>query len=210
MFARFFVDRPVFATVLSRGDHHRGPGRLREAAGRPVSGDRPADHVRHRQLPRRQRQGRRRHRRRADRAGSQRRRKHDLHVVAEHQRRPDDPRRHLQAGDQSGPGPGAGAEPRGRRRGQAARRGEAPGRDHEEEVPEHPPLHQPALREGDGPRDRQGPIHLTTSCTSATTRPSTSRTSWPASPASATSSSLARATTACASGWTRRSWRPAT
>ena len=35
-----------------RGDHHRGPGRPREAADCPVPGDRPAHHLRHGRLSR--------------------------------------------------------------------------------------------------------------------------------------------------------------
>ena len=147
------------------GDRHRRPGRPGEAAGCAVPRDRPADDHGHGVLSRRQRQGRGRHRGHADRAGSQRRREHDLHVVALHQRRPDDPRRHLQAGHQPGHGPGAGAEPRRRRRGQAARGSQTPGRDHQEEVAQHPAVRQPDLGEGDRPGDRRGALQVTTSST---------------------------------------------
>ena len=62
-----------------------------------------------------------------------------------HQRRPDDPGRHVRAGHQPRHGPGAGAEPRRDRRGQAARGGQAAGRHDEEEVAEHPAVRQPDL-----------------------------------------------------------------
>ena len=61
----------------------------RSAAGRPVSRDRAADHLRARVLSGRERRRCRRHRGHADRAGDQRRREHALHVRAMQQRRPD-------------------------------------------------------------------------------------------------------------------------
>ena len=65
-------------------------------------------------LSRRQRPGRGRHRGRADRAAGQRRRGHDVHVVAVHQRRHLHADGHVQARHRPEHGPGAGAEPRRR------------------------------------------------------------------------------------------------
>ena len=87
------------------------------------------------------------------------------------------PGRHVQARHRSEHGPGAGAEPRVDRRGQAARGSQAPGRDDEEEVAGHPAVRQPDLA-------RQ--VATTSSILSATTRRSRSRTPWPACRASAT------------------------
>ena len=82
MISRFFIDRPIFATVLSVVITLIGGISLLYPAGRPV----PADHAARRehldQLSRRQRPGRGRHGRRAHRATGQRRRGHALHVVA--------------------------------------------------------------------------------------------------------------------------------
>ena len=60
------------------------------------------------------------------------------------------------------------------------------------------------------PKTEQGALQVRPALPEQLRHASTSRTSWPASPASATSPSSARATTACASGSTRRSWRPGT
>ena len=87
MISRFFIDRPIFATVLSVVITLDRRDRAAFPAGRPV----PADHAARRehldQLSRRQRPGRGRHGRRAHRAAGQRRRGHALHVVAIGQRR---------------------------------------------------------------------------------------------------------------------------
>ena len=144
--SHFFIDRPIFATVLSIVIVIVGGVALTQLPDRAVPGGRAADRPGHRDLPRRQRQDRRRHRRHADRAGGQRRREHALHVVALHQRRPDDSRRHVRAGHQPGHGPGAGAEPR-RRSPQAKLPEEVKRhrRDDQEEVAEHPAVRQPDL-----------------------------------------------------------------
>ena len=92
-------------------DHAGRRDRAVHAAARAVSADHAADGAGRLQLPRRQRPGRGRDRGRADRAAGQRRREHDLHVVAVHQRRLLQPDRDLQAGRRPEPGPGAGAEP---------------------------------------------------------------------------------------------------
>ena len=80
-FAHFFVDRPIFASVLSIVIVLVGAHRLCRAAGRAVSRDRAADDRRARLLSGRQCRDRRRDRRDADRAGDQRRRGHALHVL---------------------------------------------------------------------------------------------------------------------------------
>ena len=59
-----------------------------------------------------------------------------------HERRPDEPGRDLRAGDEPGYGPGAGAEPRVDRAGQVARRSQAHRRDDQEEVAEHPAVRE--------------------------------------------------------------------
>ena len=123
MLARFFIDRPVLAWVIS--DRHR-PARGHRGgllADRRVSGDHAADRPGDRQLPRGQRPGRGRHGGRADRAAGRRRRRDAVHVVAEQQRRLVHPGRDLRAGHQREHGPGAGAEPRRHRRADAPRRG---------------------------------------------------------------------------------------
>ena len=68
-------------------DHAGRRARAVEPADRDVSADRAADGQRDLPVSRRQRPGGRRDRGRADRAAGQRRREHDVHVVAVHQRR---------------------------------------------------------------------------------------------------------------------------
>ena len=82
------LHRPPGLRERHRDRHH--PVRRRRpvpAAGRAVPGDHAADGRGQHQLPRRQRQGRRRHRRRPDRAAGQRRREHDVHVLDQFGRR---------------------------------------------------------------------------------------------------------------------------
>ena len=144
--SRFFIDRPIFAAVLSIvitiGGRGGGLRRLPVAQYPEIT---PPTVQVSCVYPGRQRQGRGRHGGRADRAAGQRRREHALHVVAVHQRRRLQPDRHLQAGHRPGHGPGAGAEPRGDGHADAARRGQADRRDHEEEVAEHHAGGQPVL-----------------------------------------------------------------
>ena len=85
--------------------------RCRHAAVAQYPGDHAADGRGLGVLPGRQRQGRRRHRRRADRAAGQRRREHAVHVVAMHQRRHVHAHRHVPPGRRPEHGPGARAEP---------------------------------------------------------------------------------------------------
>ena len=115
-------DRPRRDPLLHRssdfrhgdfGGLHAGRRRGRvHAAGGAVSRRHAADGAGDRLLSRRQRPDRAGHRGRADRRAGQRRRGHDLHVVAIHQRRRLQPDRDLQARHRLGHGPGAGAEPR--------------------------------------------------------------------------------------------------
>ena len=152
MLARFFIDRPVLAWVISivivlLGRDRRGP-----AADRPVPGDHAADRPRRGHLPRGQRPGGRRHGGGPHRAAGQRRREHALHVVAEQQRRLVHPGRDLRAGDRPQHGPGPGAEPRRHRPADAARRGQGHRRDRQEAVAGHPARRQPVFRGRPGDR----------------------------------------------------------
>ena len=112
VFSTFFIDRPIFAAVLSIVITLAGGVAvftLPLAQYPPITPPTVAGRL---QLPRRQRPGRRRGRRRADRAAGQRRRGHAVHVLAVHQRRHLHPDRHVRARRRPEHGPGAGAEPR--------------------------------------------------------------------------------------------------
>ena len=97
MFSKFFIDRPIFASVLSIIITLAGGIAVCHAADRAVSRDHAADGRGLGHLSRRQRPGGGRHRGRADRAAGQRRREHAVHVVAVHQRRHLHADRHLPA-----------------------------------------------------------------------------------------------------------------
>ncbi len=127
-FSHAFIERPIFATVLALRARHRRRHRLFRPADRPISRDRAAHHRGAGELSGRRRQDGRRNGRDADRAGDQRRREHDLHVVLFDGRRQRLDHRHLQARHQPRYGAGAGAEPRRHRDAAPARRGEAPRR----------------------------------------------------------------------------------
>ena len=86
-FGHFFVDRPIFASVISIVLVIVGLVALRRPADRAVSGDRAADHRGDGAVSRRQRRDDRRDGRRAAGAADQRRRGHDLHELARHRRR---------------------------------------------------------------------------------------------------------------------------
>ena len=79
--SRFFIDRPIFAGVLSVLIFLAGLHRAARAADLGVSRSRAAVGGRARAVSRRQPEGHRRDRRRAARAGDQRRRGHALHVT---------------------------------------------------------------------------------------------------------------------------------
>ena len=111
--SRFFIDRPIFAGVLSLADRRRR--RCWRCAALPISEYPevvPPTVVVRAHLSRRQPEGDRRDRGDAARAADQRRRGHALHVLAGDDRRRDDADRHLQARHRSRQGAGAGAEPR--------------------------------------------------------------------------------------------------
>ena len=198
---RFFIDRPIFAWVISIVIVLVGAVAVVPAAGRAVPRHHAADRAGHRQLPRGQRPGGRRQRGRPHRAAGQRRRAHDVHVVAMHQRRQLHPHRHLRDRHRPQHGPGAGAEPRVPGHGPVAHAGADPGRQRQEEVarafcwrstcisPErHLRRPLPEQLRHDPDQGRAAPP----------------ATAWATSPISAS------ATTACASGSTRRKWRRAT
>ena len=128
-FAHFFVNRPIFAAVLSIVLADRRRHRLHAASGRAISRDRAADHRGARLLSGRRRRDGRRDRGDADRTGDQRRRAHALHVVLFLRRRLDVAHHHLPPGHRSRRGAGAGPEPRLDRRTAPAGRG-APARHH--------------------------------------------------------------------------------
>ena len=145
MISHFFIDRPIFASVLSIvvvAGGRRG-GLL--AAGGPVSRRDPADGAGHGAVPGRQCPDRPRHGRRADRGAGQRRREHDVHVLAVHQRRRVYADGDLPAGHGFGHGPGPGAEPR--LAGPAGDPGPGPARgdQRQEDVAEHDDDRQPRL-----------------------------------------------------------------
>ncbi len=126
--------------------HHAGGRRGRvHAAGGAVSRRDAAHGAGDGRLSGRQRPDRARHRGRADRGAGQRRRGHDVHVVALHQRRRLQPDRDLQAGHGLGHGPGAGAEPR--LAGPAGHPGPGPERGHQrqEDVAQHADDREPDL-----------------------------------------------------------------
>ena len=199
MLSNFFIDRPIFATVLSIVIVILGGGHVPPVADCPVPGGcasrRPG--VCHLSWGKRQDGGR--DRGHAHRAGNQRRRADALHVVPLHQRRPDVSRRHVRGGHQPGHGAGAGAEPRVDRASQTAGGSQTARRDHQEEVAGDPAVRQldfarrelrPALPEQFRVDDRQG----------RSGPPQGRRRREPSS---------ARATTACGFGSTRTSWRTA-
>ena len=143
MFSRFFIDRPILASVpsilitllglvavftLPVAQYRRSP-RRRSASTAPIPAPAP---------------GGLRHRGRADRAAGQRRRGHALHVVAVQQRRHLSVDGDLQGGHQSEHGAGAGAESRRAGHADVARHRQAGGRNGEEAL---------ARPDADGPSD---------------------------------------------------------
>ena len=200
MISHFFIDRPIFAAVLSIVITLTGGIALCLAADRAVSPDHAAGGAGLDQLPGRQRPGRGRHGGGADRAAGQRRPGHALHVVADGQRRLLHADRHLRPRHRPEHGPGHGAEPRDAGHAAAAELGAEAGHHHPQEDARHPddrqlllagrPLRRP-LPEQLRHDQRQG---------RAAARRRASR----------TSPTWASATTASAPGSTRRSWRRAT
>ena len=200
MISRFFIDRPIFATVLSVVITLIGGIALLFLPIAQYPRITPPGVVDLHQLPRRQRPGSRRHGGRPDRAAGQRRAGHALHVVADGQRRHLFADRHVRHRHRPEDGPGHGAEPRRPGHAAAADAGAEPGHHDPQEDARHPDDRQLLLARRTA----------TTTSTSATTPRSTSRTNCCASRASRTSTTRASATTASAPGSTRRSWRRAT
>ena len=128
-FSRFFIDRPIFAGVLSLLILLGGPDRAAPAADLGISRGRAALGGGARAVPGREPEGDRRDRGHAARGGDQRRRGHALHVQPGDHRRRDDADRHLQARHRPRQGAAAGAEPRLAGRAAPAR-GSAPPRRH--------------------------------------------------------------------------------
>ena len=86
--SHFFIDRPIFAAVVSIVIVILGAVSFLAPAGRAISRDRAAGHQRLRPVSRRQRRSRRLDRGGADRGADQRRREHALRVVELDGRRP--------------------------------------------------------------------------------------------------------------------------
>ncbi|MCY1171934.1 hypothetical protein D9M73_120590 [compost metagenome] len=127
------------------GHHHCRADRLSRPAGVAISRHRAADRHGQRGLSRCLGRDGRGNRRRADRAGNQRRRQHAVPVVAIDRRRQIDDHRHLQDRHQSRCSAGAGAEPR-RGCGAASARGcAAPGRRHAQDQPRLPDGGEPGF-----------------------------------------------------------------
>ena len=143
--SRFFIDRPIFAAVLSIVITLAGGISMWSLPVAQYPDITPPTVEVSAYYPGANCAGRRRHGRRADRAAGQRRREHDVHVVAVHQRRQLHPDGHVQARRRPEHGPGAGAEPRVAGRADPARPGQAPRRGGEEEVAQHPDDRQRVL-----------------------------------------------------------------
>ncbi len=130
--SHFFIDRPIFASVVSVVFIILGRRRVHAAAGRPISGNRAAHHQRDRAVSRRQRRSRGLDRGRSDRGADQRRREHALPVLELDRGWPLHHRGHLRSRHQSRHRAGAGAEPRRDRAAAPACR-RAPGRCHRDQ-----------------------------------------------------------------------------
>ena len=131
-FSHFFVDRPIFAAVISIVITLIGGLAYFALAGGAVSGGGAAHRRGLRQLSRRLGRGRRRDRGDAARAADQRRREHALHGLPVDRRRQRPDHHHLRARHRPRRGAGAGPEPGVDRRAAAARGG-APARHHDQE-----------------------------------------------------------------------------
>ena len=189
MIAKFFIERPIFANVIAVLTIILGLVALGQAAGRAIPQHRAADRAGHRALSRRQRFDGRARRGAAHRAEGQRRRRHDLHVVDEHERRHLHAHGDLQDRHRRRQGADPGAEP-GQQRAAGAALGRAdPGRADRQALDLDP-------------RDRGAELATaaTTACSCRTMPPSIWSTSSPASTASAASRCSGRANTPCGSG----------
>ena len=193
-FSQFFVRRPIFAGVLSAIIFIAGALSLRLLPISEYPEVVPPTVVVRANYPGRQPAGHRGDRRRAARAGDQRRREHALHVVDIDGRRPNDAHGHVRARHRPRQVAGAGAEPRRADLAEAARsHAAARRRDREGDARSHDGrahgLARPPLRHALSRQLRE----LARSATSSR-----------GSMASARLACSARATTRCASGSTRK------
>ena len=130
MISRFFIDRPIFATVLSIVITLTGAIALFFLPIAQYPRITPPGGAGLDQLPGGQRPGGGRHGGRADRAAGQRRPGHAVHVLADGQRRLVHADGHVRHRHRSEHGPGHGAEPRGAGHAAVADPGAEPG-DHD-------------------------------------------------------------------------------
>ena len=137
MFSRFFIDRPIFATVLSVVITLGGADCVLPAPADAISAGDAADGASPLHLPRGQRRSGGPERGGPHRAAGQRRREHDLHGVAVGQRRLVQSHGDVPAGSQPEPGPGAGAEQGESGPADAAGRAQADRSDHPQNVARH-------------------------------------------------------------------------
>ena len=129
-------------------DRHARRGHHQGARDRTVPVPRPAEHPRHRHLPRRLRGSRGAVGGDPHRAGGQRRRPPDLHEVLEHQRRPDAPGRQLRGRDGPGHGERPHPEPGLGGAGAPAAGGRPAGGHRQEAEPQHPDADLALLAQG--------------------------------------------------------------
>ncbi len=125
MFSRFFIERPVFATVLAIIIVLAGLVSARVAAGGAVPGDRAAHRHDHRHLPRRFGRDPGAHRGRTDRGAAVGRREPAVLQLQLGLQRPDDDHRHLRRRHRHRQGHLQRQQPRAARHAAPARRGAA-------------------------------------------------------------------------------------
>ena len=135
--AHFFIDRPVFAIVLSLVTIIAGSIAVSTLPIAQYPQIAPPTVTVSRYLPGRQRRNRREDRRHADRRTDQRRREHALHVQPVDQHREPEPDGDVQGRHEPRRRPGAGAEPGGHRPAAASAGGAAAGNHREEGVAGH-------------------------------------------------------------------------
>jgi len=148
VFSRFFIDRPIFAAVLSIVITLGGLISVIHLPLAQFSTHHAADRIRDGHVPRREREGRGRGGGGPHRAVHQRRRRDDVHVVPVHQRRLLQPDGHLSSGDRPEHGPGAGAEPRQPGDPESAGRDQGGRRDDAQALARHPHGHCPQFAQG--------------------------------------------------------------
>ena len=136
--ADFFIRRPIVAIVVVDRHHPARPGGAAAAVHRAVSRAVAAYHPGRNHLPGRVRGGGRAVGGHADRAAGQRRGQHDLHEVAQHERRPHAARRVVPGGHGPRHGERAGPEPRVPGPVATAAGGDPAGGHGQEDQPQHP------------------------------------------------------------------------